>query len=33
VRFRDSMEQVRVRIEELPERIRKATREYRRVGS
>jgi glycyl-tRNA synthetase len=33
VRFRDSMEQVRVKIEELPERIRRGIREYRRVGS
>ena len=32
LRFRDSMEQVRVKIEELPERIRRAIREYRRTG-
>jgi len=32
LRFRDSMEQVRVKIEELPERIRRAIREYRRMG-
>jgi glycyl-tRNA synthetase len=32
LRFRDSMEQVRVKIEELPARIRQGIREYRRVG-
>jgi glycyl-tRNA synthetase len=32
LRFRDSMEQVRVKIDELPARIRQGIREYRRVG-
>jgi glycyl-tRNA synthetase len=32
LRYRDTMEQVRVPIPELPERIRRAVREYRRVG-
>jgi len=33
LRFRDSMEQVRVPIAELPARIHEATRNYKRVGS
>jgi len=33
LRYRDSMEQVRVKIEELPERIRRGIRGYRRIGS
>ncbi len=31
LRFRDSMQQVRIKIEEIPATIRKATREYQRV--
>ncbi len=31
LRFRDSMQQVRIKIEEIPATIRKATREYKRV--
>jgi glycyl-tRNA synthetase len=32
LRYRDSMEQIRVKIEDLPGVIRRGTREYRRVG-
>jgi glycyl-tRNA synthetase len=31
LRHRDSMQQVRIRIEDIPAAIRKATREYQRV--
>jgi len=31
LRFRDSMQQVRIKIEDIPQAIRKATKEYRRV--
>jgi glycyl-tRNA synthetase len=33
LRFRDSMEQVRVPVSQIGERIRQATREYKRVGT
>jgi glycyl-tRNA synthetase len=32
VRFRDSMEQVRVKREDIPATLKKAIRDYRRVG-
>jgi glycyl-tRNA synthetase len=31
LRFRDSMQQVRIKIEDIPATIRKATKEYKRV--
>jgi len=33
LRFRDSMEQIRVKIDELADRIRQGVREYRRMGT